>query len=81
MVKKKNPHFVKNWEKRHKGMTWKEYCKAYNKKTDILKGMPVDDLLEFVGYPTTTENTLEEVETHNLDKFIIDNHIVGGEAA
>ena len=66
-------------EFKDKKMDWKEYSREYRKKTKIIKKMPVDELLEHVGYPTTTRNKLfeeaAEVNNPELDKMIINQHI------
>lgn len=61
-------------------INWKEYGERYKETTEMIKKMPVDDLLELMGYPTTTPNRLfeeaAEVDNPELDKAIINNHIL-----
>lgn len=66
--------------KKKKIVKKERHSTAYMEKEAILRSMPVDDLLEFMGYPTTTKNTLEEAQETKLDKMIVQQHIVGGEA-
>ncbi|KKN51127.1 hypothetical protein LCGC14_0625910 [marine sediment metagenome] len=57
---------------------WKDYSNKYKETTKFLKELPVDDLLELMGYPTTTRNTLGEAQETRLNKMITENHIRGG---
>ena len=58
---------------------WQEWTKEYKEKTKILKGMPVDELLEHMGFHCDSPNRLEEASSVNnpeLDKAIINQHII-----
>ena len=63
-------------------INWKEYSKRYKETTKMIKEMPVDELLNRLGYPTTTPNRLEEaspVDNPELDAAIKE-HLIAAEA-